>query len=61
MKTLLVQQRLSKALQGEEKLPSEMKAEEKTKLMEKAHSAILLCPSNEVLREVTSEETADGL
>jgi hypothetical protein len=58
MKALLVQQRLSKALKGKEALSELLKEEE---IMEKAHSAIQLCLSNEVLRKVVEENTASKL
>ncbi|WRX14855.1 Integrase [Theobroma cacao] len=58
MRALLVQQGLLKALKGKEHLPSNLSDGEKDDLMEKAHSAILLALSDEVLREVTDEESA---
>jgi transposase InsO family protein len=61
MKALLVQQGLSKALKGKEALSESLKEEEKEEIMEKAHSAIQLCLSNEVLREVVEEDTASKL
>ena len=61
MKAVLVQQGCSAALEGEEKLPTNLKAEEKTDILAKAHSAILLSLTDEVLREVVDETTAAGL
>ena len=58
MRALLVQQGLSKALKGGEDLPTTMSDEENDELMEKAHSAILLCLSNKVLCKVAEEDTA---
>ena len=48
MRALLVQQGLSKALKGRKELPTTMSDEENDELMEKAHSAILLCLGNKV-------------
>ncbi|WRX23839.1 GAG-pre-integrase domain - like 7 [Theobroma cacao] len=58
MCALLVQQGLLKALKGKEHLPSNLSDSEKDDIMEKAHSVILLALSDEVLREVTNEESA---
>nr|GEX26554.1 ribonuclease H-like domain-containing protein [Tanacetum cinerariifolium] len=41
-----------------EVLPEDMEAQVKTKLNKKAHSAVILCLGNKVLREVTGETTA---
>lgn len=40
------------ALEGEEKLPTNLKAEKKARILERAHSAIMLSLADEVLREV---------
>ena len=61
MCALLVQQGLSKSLKGVEALPTTMYNEENDELMEKAHSTILLCLGNEVLREVAKENMATKL
>ncbi|EOY34202.1 Uncharacterized protein TCM_041944 [Theobroma cacao] len=58
MCALLVQQGLLKALKEKEHLLSNLSNGEKDNLMEKAHSAILLALSDEVIREVTDEESA---
>nr|GEX22160.1 retrovirus-related Pol polyprotein from transposon TNT 1-94 [Tanacetum cinerariifolium] len=42
-------------------LPADMEAQEKAKLNKKAHSAMILCLGNKVLREVTEETTAAGV
>ncbi|KAL6340066.1 hypothetical protein AAG906_038901 [Vitis piasezkii] len=42
MRTLLVQQRLQDALLREKNLPNTMQEKEKTKMLEKAHSAIII-------------------
>ncbi|GKB78411.1 hypothetical protein Tco_0945306 [Tanacetum coccineum] len=45
----------------EEVLPSDMEAEAKAELNIKAHSAVILCLGNKILREVTGETTAAGV
>ena len=47
---------MSKALKGRETLPTTMFDEENDELMEKAHSAILLCLGNEVLCEIIEKD-----
>ncbi|GJW37478.1 retrovirus-related pol polyprotein from transposon TNT 1-94 [Tanacetum coccineum] len=44
-----------------EVLPTDMEAEAKAELNKKAHSAVILCLGNKVLREVTGETTAAGV
>ncbi|GJR40443.1 retrovirus-related pol polyprotein from transposon TNT 1-94 [Tanacetum coccineum] len=44
-----------------EVLPEDMKAQAKTELNKKAHSVVILCLGNKVLREVTGETTAAGV
>ena len=61
MRALLVQQGCAAALEGEDKLPKDMKEEVKRDVLAKAHSAILLCLTDEVLREVVDQTTAAGL
>nr|GEW65313.1 putative reverse transcriptase domain-containing protein [Tanacetum cinerariifolium] len=51
MTALLVQQGCAVALEGEEKFSKDMKEEVKKEIMAKAHSAILLLVTDEVLRE----------
>ncbi|GJS22410.1 retrotransposon protein, putative, ty1-copia subclass [Tanacetum coccineum] len=50
MRTLLIQHECEAAL---EVLPEDMEDEAKAELNKKAHSAVILCLSNKVLREVT--------
>ncbi len=52
MRALLAQQGLYKMLLGKDKLPTTMKEDEREELDIKALSAIQLCSSDEVLREV---------
>ncbi|GKC22664.1 zinc finger, CCHC-type containing protein [Tanacetum coccineum] len=58
MRALMVQQGCDAAL---ETLPVDMKAGEKTALMKKAYSTLILCLGDRVLREVTKETTAAGI
>ncbi|GKE39568.1 hypothetical protein Tco_1462973, partial [Tanacetum coccineum] len=55
MRALLIQHRCEAAL---EVLPADMEAQTKAELNKKAHSAVILCLGNKVLREVTGETTA---
>lgn len=61
MKALLTQQGLSDVLKGEGGLPEGLTKEERVRMMEKAHSAIILCLGDKVLREVSRETTAAGV
>ncbi|GJS68173.1 retrovirus-related pol polyprotein from transposon TNT 1-94 [Tanacetum coccineum] len=58
MRALLIQLRSEAAL---EVLPADMKAQAKAGLNKKAHSAVILCLGNKVLREVTWETTVAGV
>ena len=61
MRTLLTQQGLYKTVLGKDKLSATMKEDEREELDIKALSAIKLCLSNEVLREVADEMTTAEL
>nr|GFD17544.1 zinc finger, CCHC-type [Tanacetum cinerariifolium] len=58
MRALLIQHDREAAL---EVLPEDMEAQVKTELYKKAHSDVVLCLGNKVLREVTEETTATGV
>nr|GEY07578.1 retrotransposon protein, putative, Ty1-copia subclass [Tanacetum cinerariifolium] len=58
MSALLIQHGCEAAL---EVLPADMKAQAKAELNKKAHSIVILCLGNKVLREVTRETTASGV
>ncbi|GKC93451.1 hypothetical protein Tco_1158893 [Tanacetum coccineum] len=58
MRALLIQHGCKAAL---EVLPADMKVQEKAELNKKAHSAVILCLGNKVLREVTRETTTAGV
>lgn len=61
MRALLVQQGLDEVLEGERKLPNTLTETQKKELMNKAHSAIILCLGDRVLREVSKEKTAASI
>nr|GEV90248.1 retrovirus-related Pol polyprotein from transposon TNT 1-94 [Tanacetum cinerariifolium] len=58
MRALLIQHGCEAAL---EVLPADIEAQTKAELNKKAHSAVILCFGNKVLREVTWETTAAGV
>ncbi|KAH7576242.1 hypothetical protein JRO89_XS01G0021000 [Xanthoceras sorbifolium] len=58
---MLVHQGLAKALKGKDALPKSMSDKDKDDILEKAHSAILLSLDDEILREVSEEDTATKL
>ncbi|GKD82323.1 hypothetical protein Tco_1349162 [Tanacetum coccineum] len=58
MRALLIQHGCEAAL---EVLPTDMEAQTKAELNKKAHSVVILCLGNKVLREVTGETTAAGV
>ncbi|GKC36281.1 retrovirus-related pol polyprotein from transposon TNT 1-94 [Tanacetum coccineum] len=58
MRALLIQHGCEAAL---EVLPADMDAQAKAELNKKAHSAVILCLGNKVLREVTGKTTAVGV
>ncbi|GJV61585.1 retrovirus-related pol polyprotein from transposon TNT 1-94 [Tanacetum coccineum] len=58
MRALLIQHGCEVALKV---LPAGMEAQAKAELNKKAHSAVILCLGNKVLREVTGETTAAGV
>jgi len=58
MEAVLIQQKCEKALKGEGSLLVTMSLAEKTEMMDKARSAIVLCLGDKVLREVAKEPTA---
>ncbi|GJV72280.1 retrovirus-related pol polyprotein from transposon TNT 1-94 [Tanacetum coccineum] len=58
MRVLLIQHGCEAALKVS---PTDMEAQTKAKLNKKAHSAVILCLGNKVLRKVTRETTAAGV
>nr|GEV85771.1 retrovirus-related Pol polyprotein from transposon TNT 1-94 [Tanacetum cinerariifolium] len=58
MRTLLFQHGCEAAL---EVLPADMEAQTKAELNKKAHSAVILCLGNKVIREVTGETPTSGV
>lgn len=61
MKALLIQQGLAEALKGEKGLSDKLSESQRDELMEKAHSAIILCLFDKVLRDVSRETTTAGV
>ena len=61
MEAVLIQQKCEKALKGEGSLPVTMSQAEKTEMVDKAKSAIVLCLGDKVLREVAKEPTATSM
>jgi len=61
MKAVLIQQKCEKALKGEDALPVTKSQAEKTEMVDKARSAIVLCLKDIVLREVAKEPTAASM
>ena len=61
MKALLVHQGISEAIDSEAMADLDDDKKKQREIQTKAHSAILLSLGDEVLREVSSEETAIGL
>ncbi|GKD86759.1 retrovirus-related pol polyprotein from transposon TNT 1-94 [Tanacetum coccineum] len=61
MRALLIQQGCAVALEGDDRFPKDTKEEVKKEILEKAHSAIFLSVTDEVLREVVDQTTASEL
>jgi hypothetical protein len=61
MEAVLIQLKCEKALKDEGALPVTMSRAEKTEMVEKAKSAIVLCLGDKVLREVAKEPTATSM
>jgi len=61
MEAVLIQQKCEKTLNGEGVLPVSMSRAEKTKMVDKAKSAIVLCLEDKVFREATKEPTAASM
>lgn len=61
MKAMLVQQGLVEANKGEDEFKKTVPAEKQDEMREKAHSPIILCLSDKVLREVAKEKTTAGI
>ena len=61
MKAILIQNRVYKALEGEDKKSIGVSDAKWEEMDAKALSAIQLCLSNEILREVVKETTYKGI
>jgi len=55
MKAVLIQQKCKKGLKGEGTLPVTMSQAEKTEMVDKTMSAIVLCLVDKVLRDAAKE------
>lgn len=58
MQVILVQEKCIDALKGEALTPATLTQVQKTEMVDKTRSAIILCLRDEVLREVTNETIA---
>ena len=56
MKAILIQQGVKKALLLEESLLIDMPTKDKVKMANKAYSSIILCLSDQVLRQISKEK-----
>ena len=61
MEAVLIQKKYEKALKGEDALPVTMSRAEKTEMVDKTRSAIVLCLGNKASREVAKEPTAASM
>ena len=61
MRALLVHQGCAATLNEESKLPEGLSQTQKIDILSKAHSTLLLCLTDDVIREVIDEDTAAGL
>ena len=58
MEAILIQQGCAEAIKGEERMSASLSQKEKTDMIEKARSAIILCLGDKALREVARERIA---
>jgi hypothetical protein len=61
MQAVLIQQKYEKALKGEGALPVTMTQAEKTEMLDKARSAIVLCLGDKVSRDIAKEPIAASM
>jgi len=61
MEAVLIQQKFEKTLKGEGALPVTKSQVEKTEMVDKASSAIVLCLGNKILRDIVKEPTAASM
>jgi len=61
MEAALIQQKCEKALKGEGSLAVTMSRAEKTEMVDKARSAIVLCLGDKIFREVAKEPTTTSM
>ena len=58
MQAILIQEKCIDALKGEALMPVRLTQIQKTQMVDKARSSIILCLKNKVLRDVSREQTA---
>jgi len=61
MEAILIQHGCAEALKGEEKMSESLSSKEKSEMIAKAKSAIILCLGDKALREVVREKTAASM
>jgi len=61
METILIQHGYAEALKGEEKMFESLSSKEKSEMIDKARSAIILCLGDKALREVARERTKTSM
>jgi len=61
MQAVFIQQKCEKALKGEGALPVTMSQAEKTEMVDKARSVIVLCLGDKVLRDIAKEPTVASM
>ena len=57
MEAILIQHGCAEALKGEERMSESLSSKEKSEMIAKARSAIILCLGDKALREVAREKT----
>ena len=57
MEAILIQHGCAEALKGEEKMSESLSSKEKSEMIDRARSAIILCLGDKALREVARERT----
>lgn len=61
MKAILIQQGLADTLKGDSVMPESLTKIQRDEMKDKAHSGIILCHGDKVLREVSRETTTAGV
>ena len=61
MEAILIQHGCAKALKGEERMSESLSSKEKSEMIDRARSAIILCLGDKALREVAREKIAASM